>query len=220
MTKELPQESHLMIEGKRLGLFSFGLTMAVFLASVVVHLASGGSFNPVKMYISDLGDIPGWTSVIYKTGMLLLVPLRFLFLLYVLHVFQQLGIGKRIRFLLLVLGILIALGTTGVTSINYELSHILHMASAFVYFFPALFLQTIIAVLERKESKLPRILPTSGFINVGGFAFFLFSLILVSTLSGFPRFLSTVSEWTILVTLMFWLVVHSLYLKVPSGDEN
>jgi hypothetical protein len=213
--------AELTIEGKKIGLFSFGFTVVLFSSCLVIYLAAGGSFNPLTMYISDLGEIPGWTSVIYKSGMIFLVPVRFLFLLFILSVLKQFRIHKGYLNLLLTLGILTSLGTIGMSAVSYELSNILHIASAFVYFFPALLIQAFLSAIEAKRIDLPKILPISGFVNVGGYAFFLVSLILALKMPGFPKFLATASEWTIFITLMLWLVVHSLYLRAPvTGTER
>lgn len=92
------RSSFFMLDGRRLGLLSFGLTLALFTGTLLIYVGAGHAFDQRAMYISDLGDIPGWTSKLYSSGMLLLVPLRVLFLLFIVSVFPLPRIhGRRTR---------------------------------------------------------------------------------------------------------------------------
>jgi hypothetical protein len=201
-------------DGKWLGLTSFFLTMTLFTVTLFVFISGGNTFDPLRMYISDSGDVPGWTSLIYSSGMLLIVPLRFFFLLYILQVFSRWETSKVTRIVLLSLGVILNLGTIGMSAVNYELSGAIHIGSAFVYFFTNLFSLVIILVIELRRVDRPRILWITSAANVAAGTFFLTALILTRFAPSTPRVLSTLSEWILLAALMTWLVAHSLRVHV------
>jgi hypothetical protein len=208
------------LNGKWLGLTSFFITIAFFAISLSVFIGGGSSFNPANMYISDLGDVQGWTSVVYSSGMLLVTPLRFLFLLYVLGVFSRWGAPRAARIVLLCLGVITNLGIAGMAAVNYDLSLAVHMGCAFAYFFSSLISQIIICAVELRRVGKSRILWISSAANVVAGLFFVMALTVSRFVPSLPRVLSTLSEWILLVALMTWLVIHSLRLGVAESQKK
>ncbi|MGD8799343.1 MAG: hypothetical protein PVJ44_12510, partial [Desulfobacterales bacterium] len=102
------------------------------------------AFSIFTTYLSDIGDTQGWPQVTFNTGMLIIAPIRYLFLILLLLRLRDLGAGNLFGILAFGIGTLVVIGSIGMSAIPYSLHMALHKSSAMLYFFGVVILQTVI----------------------------------------------------------------------------
>jgi hypothetical membrane protein len=169
------------------------------------------AFSFFSTYLSDIGDTPGWPQVIFNTGMLIAVPVRYLFLILLLLRLSDLGAGKLFGVLALSIGTLVVVGSIGLAAVPYSLNLALHKSSAMLYFFGVVILQTLIGIQEFRR-KLPILLPVSSLAVVAIYLVFAVLLASIGKIEGITRNTPVIWEWLAFCSLMFWLISHSAVL--------
>lgn len=208
--------------GQTIGIGLLVGTLFLFLLCILAFVSNGGRFNPAELHISDMADFPGEAGIVYRIGMTMLVPFRLLFLLYVLHVFKILGIGKSARMSILIFALISYLGLLTMSCYSPADDPDIHVKAALVYFFSALFTMCIITLFEyRKNERLGYIIPLSSSLIVLAHLLFLATILMTLVYPRLPRPVSILSEWFILLTQMGWLYVHSVKInqKLTSSTK-
>jgi len=198
---------------------SFGLLTVV--GSTLLY-ASGHDFSFLSTYLSDVGNTPGWPGTVFNTGMLLVAPIRYLFLVLLVLLLGHYGMPSMSRCIALALGVVVALGSAGTAAIPFSLSRELHMLSAMLYFFGTVILQSLIAWQEWR-ARLPRLLPVLSLSVVASYLIFAVLLSLVGKVETVTRATPVIWEWLAFASLMFWLVGHSVVLgakRMPPQGES
>lgn len=188
-----------------------------------VAFAREHDFSLFATYISDFGNAPGWPAAIFNSGMLVVAPVRFAFLVLLLALLAECGVPSAWRYLALLLGIVAVTGSIGIAAIPFSLNLRLHMGSAFMYFLGTVGLQSILAWLELR-ARWPRLLSFLCIAVVLVYLVFVVLLSLVGKVPSVTRETPVVWEWLAFVTLMLWLLAHSLVLgaweRNPHGREG
>ena len=162
-------------------------------------------------YLSDIGDTQGWPQVTFNTGMLIIAPIRYLFLILLIFRLRDLGAGRLFGVLALGIGTLVVIGSIGISAIPYSLHLALHKSSALLYFFGVVILQTAIGIQELRR-RLPLVLPVSSLAVVGIYFVFAFLFASIGKIEGITRDTPVIWEWLAFGSLMFWLLAHSIVL--------
>lgn len=89
----------------------------------------------------------------------------------------------------------------------------IHLSVAMLYFFAALFTMLLITLSEYRSHQDHLIIPASSSLNLIADVFFLVALIITLTNTLLPKTVSTLAEWSIFLTQMIWLYVHSMKFK-------
>lgn len=169
----------------------------------------GHEFSIFTTYLSDIGNTPVWPQVVFNSGMLLVAPLRYLFLiLLVLHL-TTVGAGRSFAVLALLVGAVVVVGSVGMAAIPPSLNVALHKKSALLYFFGVVILQSLIGGQELR-GRVPKILTISSFAVVAVYLIFAVLLTLIGRFEGFTRSTPVIWEWLAFCSLMFWLIAHSI----------
>ena len=195
---------------KILGFGGAALGIATVFFSTAVYVQNH-SFSVFTTYLSDIGDTPGWPQVIFNTGMLIIAPVRYLFLILLILRLRDLGAGKLFGALAFGIGTLVVVGSIGLSAIPYSLHLALHKLSSMLYFFGVVILQTIIGVQEFRR-RLPLVLPVSSLAVVGIYFVFAFLFTSIGKIEGITRETPVIWEWLAFGSLMFWLLAHSIVL--------
>jgi hypothetical membrane protein len=169
------------------------------------------TFSVFTVYLSDVGNTPGWPATVFNSGMLIVAPVRFAFLILLLAVLAHHGASRVSRVAALVLGLVAVLGSIGSAAIPFSLNRTLHMGSAFAYFVGTVALQSVIAWSEWR-ARLPRSLPALSLLVVVVYLVFATLLALAGKVPGITRETPVAWEWLAFVSLMLWLVAHSIIL--------
>jgi hypothetical protein len=80
-----------------------------------------------------------------------------------------------------------------------------------LYFFGVVILQTVIGAQELKR-RLPLLLPVTSLAVVVIYLVFAFLFASIGKIDGITRNTPVIWEWLAFVSLMFWLVSHSVVL--------
>ncbi len=200
------------------GIMGVALGVATIFLSTLLYIQDH-DFSIFTTYLSDIGDAPGWPQVVFNSGMLIIAPVRFLFLILLILQLRDLGAGKWFGLSAIILGILVVFGSIGMSAIPFSLNLALHKCSALLYFFGVVILQTTIAVQEIKR-RLPMVLPAASLAVVAVYLVFAVLLTLIGKVEGITRNTPVIWEWLAFGSLMFWLIVHSVVLgeeRISSG---
>lgn len=200
------------------GIMGVALGVATIFLSTLLYIQDH-DFSIFTTYLSDIGDAPGWPQVVFNSGMLIIAPVRFLFLILLILQLRDLGAGKWFGLSAIILGTLVVFGSIGMSAIPFSLNLALHKCSALLYFFGVVILQTTIAVQEIKR-RLPMVLPAASLAVVAVYLVFAVLLTLIGKVEGITRNTPVIWEWLAFGSLMFWLIVHSVVLgeeRISSG---
>ena len=192
------------------GIIGVVLGITMVLCSTLLYVQEH-DFSIFKTYLSDIGDKPGWPQVIFNSGMLIISPVRYLFLVLLVLQLAHLGASRGFSMAALIIGALVVVGSIGMSAIPYSLSLVIHKMSALLYFFGVVVLQTLIAVQEVRR-RLPLALWISSISVVAVYLIFAVLLSLVGKVDGITRNTPVIWEWLAFCSLMVWLIVHSIVL--------
>lgn len=185
-----------------------GIATVVF--STLLYIRNN-EFSILTIYLSDIGATAGWPQAIFNTGMLVIAPVRYLFLILLVLQLAHLGASRGFSSTALIIGALVVVGSIGMSAIPYTLNVALHKTSALLYFFGVVVLQSLIGGQEWRR-KVPAVLPVSSLLVVAVYLVFAVLLSLVGKVEGITRNTPMIWEWLAFVSLMFWLVAHSIVL--------
>jgi len=192
------------------GIIGVVLGITTVLCSTLLYVQEH-DFSIFKTYLSDIGDKPGWPQVIFNSGMLIISPIRYLFLVLLVLQLAHLGASRGFSTAALIIGALVVVGSIGTSAIPYSLSLVIHKMSALLYFFGVVVLQTLIATQEVRR-RLPLALWISSISIVAVYLIFAVLLSLVGKVDGITRNTPVIWEWLAFCSLMVWLIVHSIVL--------
>lgn len=164
-------------------------------------------FSLLTTYLSDIGNTPRWPQVVFNSGMLIISPVRYLFLVLVVLQLGEMGTGRAFSTGTLIIGALVVIGSIGMSAAPHSLSLALHKMFTLLYFFGVVILQTLIAAQEFRR-RLTLILPLSSLTVVAVYLIFAILLSLVGKVEGVSRDTPVIWEWLAFCSLMVWLIVH------------
>jgi hypothetical membrane protein len=176
-------------------------------------------FSLFETYLSDIGNTPRWPQVVFNSGMLIIAPVRYLFLVLLVFHLRHMGAGRTFCVSALVIGFLVAAGSIGIASIPYSLHKPLHKVSALLYFFGAVVLLTLIGVQELRRG-LHALLPVSSLAVTTVYLVFAVLLSLVGRVEGIIRSTPVLWEWLAFCSLIFWLITHALILGDATRESS
>lgn len=200
------------------GITGAALGIATVLFSTVLYVQNH-EFSIFTTYLSDIGDTPGWPQVVFNSGMLIIAPVRYLFLILLVLQLRHLGAGIGFSLPVLILGALVVIGAIGMSAIPYSLSLAGHKTSALLYFFGVVILQTLIGAQEWRR-RVPAVLPLSSLAVVAVYLIFAVLLTLVGKVEGITRNTPVIWEWLAFCSLMFWLIAHSIVLGYTQTSRG
>lgn len=192
------------------GIIGIVLGIATVFCSLFLYIQVY-QFSFFETYLSDIGNKPGWSQVIFNSGMLISSPIRYLFLILLVLQLAHFGASRTFAASALIMGGFVVIGSIGVSAIPFSLNLSLHKISALIYFFGVVILQTLIATQEWRR-KLPLILTVSSISVVAVYLIFAVLLSLIGKVEGITRNTPVIWEWLAFCSLMFWLIVHTVFL--------
>ena len=161
-----------------------------------------------------------WPQVVFNTGMLIIAAVRYLFLVLLVLKLLQMGAGRGFSISALSVGLIVVLGSIGMSAVPSSMNLALHKMSAFLYFFGVVILQNLIAAQEWRR-RLSVILPISSISVVIIYLIFAVLLTMVGKIDSITRSTPVIWEWLAFCTLMFWLISHSILLgKVQENSDK
>lgn len=167
-------------------------------------------------YLSDMGNTPVWPQAVFNAGMLIGIPVRFLFLVLLLTLLARAGASRGSTTAILVLAGVMAVASTGMYAVPFSVNRAIHLSAALAYFFGVVVLQTLIAIQEWRY-LMARVLPISTVLVLVLSLIFVTLLASVGRMEGVTRDTPVIWEWLLFFAWICWLVIHSIVLgRIPA----
>ena len=124
MSIDISKQSNLSIPRslKWVGIIGGAWAILTTVGAVIAYLPGHPDFSPFSTYLSDMGDAPSWPQIIWNSGTLTAVPIRFLALVLLVMRLRQLGAGKSFAIATLIVGFLSTVGTGLMTVTPFSVS--------------------------------------------------------------------------------------------------
>ncbi len=179
--------------------------------AVIAYLPGYPDFSIFNTYLSDIGDTPGWPQIIWNSGTLIAVPIRYLVLALLVMRLRQLGAGNSFAIATLIVGFFSTAGTAMMTATPFSVSPVIHKAGIGFYFFGVVVLQTIIFFKEWSLKSIPRGLPLLSLAMV--LVYFVFVTLVVLFEQGVvSRATPIIWEWLAFFISIAWVLAQSIGL--------
>lgn len=222
MSTQVSQYSTLSIPRslKAAGIIGGAWAILVILGAAIVYLPDHPDFSPLTTYLSDIGDTPGWPQIIFNSGTLIAVPIRYLVLVLLVLRLTQLGAGRPFMIATLVVGFLSTAGTALMTATPFSVAPIVHKSGIGLYFLGVVVLQTMIFIKEWSLKGVPRILPVLSLVMV--ILFVVFATLLFLYMQGtLSQTTPVIWEWLAILSSIVWMLAQSILLgKTDQGQSS
>ena len=196
---------------KWVGIIGSTWAILLILASVLAYLPAHPEFSPFATFLSDIGNTEGWPQIIFNSGTLIAVPIRYFFLVLLALSLRRLGAGKGFMIAVLVIGFLSTSGTALMTAVGFSQAPVMHKTGIGLYFLCVVFLQATIFFKEWSMKSIPRALPLMSLLMVILFLVFV-TLIFLYEAGAVSRGTPVIWEWLAVLTSLSWMLVHGLVL--------
>jgi hypothetical membrane protein len=196
---------------KLVGIIGGTWAMLVILAAVLAYLPGHPDFSIFTTYLSDIGDTPGWPQIIFNSGTLISVPIRYLVLVLLAMRLMQLGAGRNFSITVLVVGFVSTAGTALMTATPFSLAPAVHKTGIGLYFLGVVVLQSVIFIREWTLKSVPRMLPLLSLAMVI-FYFVFVTLMMLYEQSSLSRTVPVIWEWLSISTSIVWMLAQSILL--------
>ena len=147
---------------KLIGIIAGVWALLLGVTTTLSYLPGHPDFSLFTTYLSDMSDTEktsGWPPLIWNSGTLIAVPIRYLVLVLLVMRLRQLGMGKAFAIAVLIDGFFYTAGTAMMTATPFNVSPVIHKSGIGFYFFGVVILQTIIFIKEWSLTNILRGLP-------------------------------------------------------------
>jgi hypothetical membrane protein len=205
MTISIPQALKLV------GIIGGAWAIIIAVTTVIAYFPGHPGFSIFNTYLSDMSDTPGWPQIIWNSGTLIAVPIRYLVLVLLVMRLRQLGAGKAFAIAALIVGFFSTAGTALMTATPFSVSPAVHKTGIGLYFLGVVVLQTIIFIKEWSLKSIPRGLPLLSLAMV--LIYFVFvTLVMLFEQGVVSRATPIIWEWLAFSTSIAWVLAHSFVL--------
>jgi hypothetical membrane protein len=183
----------------------------VVLAAMLAYLPGHPGFSLLATYLSDIGDAAGWPQILFNSGTLIAVPIRYLVVVLLVLRLVQLGAGRAFATAALVVGLVSTAGTAIMTAVPFSVSLSIHKLGIPLYFLGIVVLQTLIGAREWSIRGIPKILPALSFLMVVVYTVFA-ALMMLYERGAVGRSTPVIWEWLSVLSSVVWLFAQSVVL--------
>jgi hypothetical membrane protein len=200
--------------GSYIAYIGFIFSITFISISVFLYSSTDPSFSIFTHFLSDLGAASKSSSLVFNLGMIISAPLRVLFGIYLLRILASKGANKRLIKIIAYAIMIGAIGSFILALFPYDISLLLHMSGALVYFISVIILQSLMAKIELKTPGVPRYLPLLCIAVVSTYILFVgfeisAKVVVSESLMNFACFF----EWMGYFSLMIWILSHGYYTQ-------
>lgn len=208
---------------KLVGIIAGVWALLLVVATTLSYLPGHPDFSIFTTYLSDMSDTEktsGWPPIIWNSGTLIAVPIRYLVLVLLVMRLRQLGAGKAFAIAVLIVGFFSTTGTALLTALPFSVSPTIHKTGIGLYFFGVVVLQTIIFIKEWSLKNIPRGLPLLSLAMV--LLYFVFVTLVVLYEQGVvSRATPVIWEWLAFLSSVVWVFAQSILLgKAHSAQQT
>lgn len=184
----------------------------VIVSATLAYLPAHPNFSPFTTFLSDIGDTPGWPQILFNSGTLIAVPIRFLALVLIILRLIQLGAGRTFAVAAMIVGFISTSGTALMTATPFSEAPAIHKTGIGMYFFGIVVLQSLIFVKEWVLKGVPKVLPILSLMMVV-FYFAFVTLLVLYEQGVVSRSTPVIWEWLAILSSIVWLLTQSILLS-------
>ena len=118
---------------KLVGIVGGVWAILTILGATLAYLPAHPDFSIFTTYLSDIGDTPGWPQIIFNSGTLIAVPIRYLVLVLLVLRLRSLGAGRAFSVAVLVIGFASTSGTALMTATPFSVAPSVHKTGIGLY---------------------------------------------------------------------------------------
>ncbi len=196
---------------KLVGIIGGVWAVLTIVGAVAAYIPAYPDFSPFTTYLSDIGASPQWPQIIFNSGTLIMVSIRYLVLVLLVLRLAQLGAGKAFAVAALSVGFLSTSGTALMTATPFTVSLTVHKIGIGLYFLGVVVLQTMIFIQEWSLKSVPRLLPLLSLAVVVLFIVFL-TLFMLYDQGVIDRSVPVIWEWLAILSSIVWMLAQSIRL--------
>jgi hypothetical protein len=204
------------------GMVGGAWAILVIVAATLAYLPEHPDFSPFTIFLSDIGDTPGWPQILFNSGTLIAVPIRFLALVLIVLRLIQMGAGRTFAVVALIVGFISTSGTALMTASPFSVAPAVHKAGIGLYFLGIVVLQSLMFVKEWLLKGVPKVLPVLSLVVVV-FYFAFVTLLVLYERGVVSRSTPVIWEWLSILSSIVWLLAQSILLgrsRLESPIEN
>jgi len=205
------------IKGSYFGFIGTGINLLGILIAITLFMQVDPTFNLFSNYISDLGDGPNHSDIVFNISVILTGIILWFFYLYLMRYLQKMGGNQNLTIISFISGFIASIGAILVGIFTSEKAPELHRFSAALAFVGSLLALIFFGISEYYIPEIPKKLSCLGFFLAPlSFLFLIFFLIL-NTTPGFNRGITIFTEWLAYFANTAWLIIQGIYtLKSKS----
>lgn len=193
------------------GVVSFVWAVLTVLTATLAYLPDHPGFSLFTTYLSDIGDAPGWPQILFNSGTLIAVPMRYLVIVLFVLRLAQLGAGRPFAVSVLIVGLIATLGTAIMTAVPFSVAPVVHKLGIPMYFLGVVVSQTVIAIKGWSLPGVPKVLGVLSLLMVVTFVVFATLFILLEQ-GIVGRSTPVIWEWLCFFSSIAWLLGQSILL--------
>lgn len=204
------------------GMVGGAWAILVIVAATLAYLPGHPDFSPFTTFLSDIGDTPGWPQILFNSGTLIAVPIRFLALVLIVLRLIQMGAGRTFAVVALIVGFISTSGTALMTATPFSVAPAVHKAGIGLYFLGIVVLQSLMFVKEWLLKGVPKVLPVLSLVVVV-FYFAFVTLLVLYERGVVSRSTPVIWEWLSILSSIVWLLAQSILLgrsRLESPIKN
>jgi hypothetical membrane protein len=191
----------------------FGISLSILFNTIAVILFRqvDPSFNVFSNFISDLGDGPNNSNIVFNTGMVLTGIFGIFIFLYLMRFLQQKKGNSKIILSAFIMGFIASIGAIMVGIFTVKTAPTMHFIGASFSFFGNFFALVLFAASEYSISDISKKYSISGFILASFNFIYLTCFFLLFMNIGFSKELTIFTEWLAIIANMLWLFTQGIF---------
>ena len=166
-----------------------GFTFSVIFMSIAIILYDDPNFTIFTHFISDLGASTKGSYIFWSINMILTVPIRLLYGIYLLKFLEKRGANKKTIKVTIAFMLISGFGSILIALNPHDVSRLLHLIGAFTYFIGVVVIAFYMLFLGFEISEI---------------------------ISESFRLLACFFEWMAYFALMAWLILHGVYTHISK----
>lgn len=187
-----------------------GISLFSKLIAILLYIQVNPSFTILTNYISDLGDGPNNSNLVFNVGMILSGIINAIFILYLMRYLQTRGGNRNLTILSFIAGLIAVSGSILVGVFTSQKASEMHILGAALAFSGNFFALILFSLTELKVADIPKKYATLGFFLAPLSVLFLLFYLLLNTVTGFSRELTIFIEWMAFFAITTWLIIQGI----------